>query len=282
VLLDEMKKATCSIARQLGVKGFINIQFAAKEGLLYVLEVNPRASRTVPFLSKASGVNLIEAAVRIWLGESLEVQGLTEHGFGEGACAVGWAVKEAVFSFQRFDNEDPLLGPEMKSTGEVIGTGESFGEAFAKAQLAAGSPLPLSGKVFVSVHDQDKETILPVVRELVSLGFDIVATRGTAQFLFEQGIFSEVILKIHEGHPNLIDHMRSGRVNLLINTPLGRFSQHGDHDIRIEAVRRKIPYTTTTSAALAMVQGILYLQKGEVSINPLTRWDRSHSSVSRT
>jgi carbamoyl-phosphate synthase large subunit len=247
------------------VKGFLNIQYAVKDGLLYILEVNPRASRTIPYLSKASGVNLIEAAVRIWEGQSLVKQKLT----GTGECRTGWAVKEAVFSFERFRELDPLLGPEMKSTGEVIGTGRSFGEAYAKAQASSGTVLPITGKVFISVHDLDKEAVLPIVRELAELGFTISATRGTADFFFQNGIFTEVILKIHEGRPNIIDHMRTGRISLLINTPLGRYSQKGDQEIRIEAVKRKIPYTTTISAAQAAVEGIRYLKKGEIEVRPL-------------
>ncbi|MAG13773.1 MAG: carbamoyl phosphate synthase large subunit [Spirochaetales bacterium] len=269
-VLDEMLDATTKIARKIRVVGFINIQFAVKDNNLYILEVNPRASRTIPFLSKASGVNLIEAVVEVWRGTDLEKQGLTKNGLGQGSCITGWAVKEAVFSFGRFHSVDPILGPEMKSTGEVIGTGDSFGEAYAKAQASAGTVLPVSGKVFVSVHDQDKQTMLPIVRELVEMGFQIVATRGTAQFLFEHGIFSEVILKIHEGRPNVVDHMRSGRINLLINTPLGIFSQKGDEMIRIEAVRRRIPYTTTTSAARAATQGIRYLRRNEIRVRPLS------------
>lgn len=267
--LDEMVEATVKISREIGVHGFINIQFAVKDGTLYVLEVNPRASRTVPFLSKASGVNLVQAVVKSWLGTSLEEQGLTRDGVGVGTCITGWAVKEAVFSFDRFIDLDPLLGPEMKSTGEVIGTGESLGESFAKAQAAVGNSLPTGGCVFVSVHDNDKRTILPIVKELAEIGFRIAATRGTAQYLFDHSIFAEVILKIHEGRPNLLDHMRSGRIDLVINTPLGRYSQKGDHDIRIEAVRRKIPYTTTTSAAWAATQGIRYLKRKELQVGPL-------------
>lgn len=267
---EQMIDATVRIARKIGVKGFINIQFAAKDGELYVLEVNPRASRTVPYLFKASGVNLVAAAVRVWRGETLEAQGLTHGGVGQGDCITGWAVKEAVFSFERFHVIDPLLGPEMKSTGEVIGIGRTFGEAYAKAQASAGTVLPVRGRVFVSVHDQDKATILPIVQDLVDMGFNIVATRGTAQYLFEHGIFSEVVLKIQEGRPNLLDHMRSGKIDLLINTPLGRYSQKGDEMIRIEAVRRRIPYTTTTSAARAAAEGIRYLRKKEIRVTAVT------------
>jgi carbamoyl-phosphate synthase large subunit len=264
-ILKEMEEATRQIALDIGILGFINIQFAVKDGVLYVLEVNPRASRTIPYLSKASGVDLVEAAVRIWQGESLASQGLE----GMGSCQTTWAVKEAVFSFERLGAQDPILGPEMKSTGEVIGTGESFGEAFAKAQASAGSPLPREGRVFISVNENDKQTILPIARDLHELGFEIAATRGTAQFLFDHGLFPEVILKIHEGRPNVIDHMRSGRIALLINTPLGRNAQYGDEEIRITAVQRKIPYTTTTSAAWAAVEGIRYLKRGEREVRSL-------------
>jgi carbamoyl-phosphate synthase large subunit len=268
-IMEEMTRATEMIAREIEVRGFINIQFAVKDDMLYVLEVNPRASRTVPFLSKASGVNLVRAAVRIWRGRDLESQGLTHNGSGHGECISGWAVKEAVFSFDRFAQVDPLLGPEMRSTGEVIGTGASFGEAFAKAQAAVSSVLPVKGRVLVSVHQNDRQTILPIVHELQRLGFSIAATRGTADFLFGEGIFSEVVLKLHEGHPSVIDHIRQGRFDLIINTPLGRNSQYGDHDIRIQAVRHKIPYTTTTSAALAALEGIKYLSGGELIVRPL-------------
>ena len=264
-VLEEMIAATRKIALDIGVKGFINIQFAVKDGVMYILEVNPRASRTIPFLSKASGVNLVEAAVRSWLGEDLASQGLT----GAGKCITGWAVKEAVFSFERLGILDPLLGPEMKSTGEVMGTGDTFGEAFAKAQAASSTVLPISGKVFISVNKNDRETILPIARELAAMGFSLAATKGTASFLFEKGLFPETILKIHEGRPNVIDHMRRGDIVLLINTPLGRFSQLGDEALRLEAVKRKIPYTTTTSAAWAAVEGIKYLKKGEIKVRPL-------------
>ncbi|MFP4384166.1 MAG: carbamoyl-phosphate synthase large subunit [Spirochaetia bacterium] len=271
-MAEEMRKATAKIAREIGVSGFINIQFAVKDSTLFILEVNPRASRTIPFISKASGVNLVDSAVRIWEGDDLASQGLINDndtgidGVGEGYCITGWAVKEAMFSFDRFRDVDPVLGPEMRSTGEVIGIGSSFGEAFAKAQAAAGTRLPTRGRVFVSVNDYDKETILPIVKELEMLGFAVSATRGTAQFLYENGVFAEVILKVHEGHPNLLDHMKHERIDLVINTPKGRYTQKDDDYIRIESLNRKIPYTTTTSAARAAVEGIKYLATGEISV----------------
>ena len=269
-IMDQMRSAARSIAREVGVLGFLNIQFAVKNGLLYVIEVNPRSSRTVPFLAKASGVDLINCAVRIWNGEDLKQQGLVdETGFGEGTCLYGWAIKEAVFSFDRFTNIDPVLGPEMRSTGEVIGMGESFGEAFAKAQAGAGSRLPVSGRVFISVNKRDRNTILPLAKALQNLGFSIAATRGTARFLFDHGIMSEVILKVHEGHPNLVDNMRKKRIALVINTPMGRFAQQGDDEIRSEAMRMKIPYTTTTSAAEAALEGITYIASNTPKVRPL-------------
>ena len=267
-ILDEMADWTARIARDIGVRGFINIQFAVKDSTLYILEVNPRASRTVPFLSKVTGVDLVEAAVKLWRGQSLIDQGLVDSGavgIGIGSSMVGWAVKEAIFSFDRFHDIDPLLGPEMRSTGEAIGIGQTFGEAFAKAQASVGCTLPTAGRVFVSVNEFDRETILPTVRQLQDFGFQIAATRGTANFLFGRGVFPEVILKIHEGHPNVVDHMNADRIQLVINTPKGRFTQLDDDYIRIETVRRKIPYTTTTSAAAAAVEGIRYLMKGEVT-----------------
>ncbi len=269
-IIQEMIDATVKIARDLPVIGFLNIQFAEKDGLLYILEVNPRASRTVPFLSKASGVNLVETGVRVWSGESLASQGLVkENGIGVGTCLTGWAVKEAVFSFDRFQDLDPMLGPEMKSTGETMGTGASFGEAYAKAQAGVGTTLPTSGKVFVSVHDLDKDSILPIVKDLYQLGFSVAATPGTAEFLGQQGIPAEAVQKIQKGHPNVIDLMRSGAVHLLINTPKGRYSHSDDAQIRIEAVRKKIPYTTTVSAARATVEGIKYLSKKEFIVRPM-------------
>jgi carbamoyl-phosphate synthase large subunit len=264
-IIEQMAEATKKIALEIQIKGFLNIQFAVKDGELYVLEVNPRASRTVPYLSKASGVNLVDAAVRIWQGQDLKSQGLT----GMGSCKVGWAVKEAVFSFERFKELDPILGPEMKSTGEVIGIGGSFGEAFAKAQAASGTSLPVGGRVFISVHDLDKDSVLPIVKDLSAMGFTITSTRGTSDLFFQNEIFPEVILKVHEGRPNVVDHMRHGRFSLIINTPLGRFSQKGDQAIRIESVKRKIPYTTTISAAKAAVEGIRYLKKEEIEVRAL-------------
>ncbi|MFW5714910.1 MAG: carbamoyl-phosphate synthase large subunit [bacterium] len=266
---EEMYRTAAEIARALRVSGFLNIQFAVKEDRLYVIEVNPRASRTIPFLAKASGVNLVDAAVHVWNGGTLDELGLCKDGFGVGQPLEKWAVKEAVFSFERFDRVDPLLSPEMKSTGEVMGSGDSLGEAFIKAQAAAGSRLPQEGNIFVSVHDKDKATILPIVQELSEMGFHILATRGTAEYLFKNGVFPEVVLKVHEGRPHLVDYLRSGKVQAIINTPMGQFSQHDDEQLRIAAVKLRIPYTTTTTAAWATLQGIRYARADERIVRPL-------------
>jgi len=271
-LLEEMQDWAHKLALALHVKGLMNIQFAAKDGKLYLIEVNPRASRTVPFICKTSAVDLIEAAVRVWEGETLVKQGLVQSAGGRalGTCKVGWAVKEAVFSFDRFSNVDPALGPEMRSTGESIGLGKTFGEAFAKSQISSGNRLPVSGKVFISVNKKDRKTILPVVRKLVSLGFTIAATQGTAAFLFEQGILVEVMQKVHEGHPNITDYLQKKQVALVINTPMGLHAHISDDEIRSIAMRMKIPYTTTTSAAVAAVEAVEYLQKKQVVVRELT------------
>ncbi len=266
-ILEEMKEAAVAIARELHIHGFLNIQFAVKDGILYILEVNPRASRTIPFLSKNSSVHLVDAVVRSWLGEDLHTQGLVdESGVGEGFCTTGWAVKEAVFSFSRFSNIDPVLGPEMRSTGEVQGTGATFGEAFMKSQISAGNKLPKSGKVFISVNKRDRKTIIPIAKALEELGFSITATRGTARDLYDAGIICEIILKVHEGHPNIIDNIRNRRVDLVINTPMGFMAKKSDDDIRTEAMRMKIPYTTTTSAAEAAVEAIRYLKRSVLQV----------------
>lgn len=270
-ILEEMRQAAAAIARAMHIQGFLNIQFAVKDGILYVLEVNPRASRTVPFLSKTSGVDLVDIAVKVWYGTDLTAQGLVdaETGIGEGSCITGWAVKEAVFSFDRFSDVDPVLGPEMRSTGEVIGMGTSFGEAFAKSQTGAGNKLPLSGRVFISVNKKDRKTIIPIAKDLQNMGFQIAATRGTARDLYDAGIMSEIILKVHEGHPNVVDNIRRKRVDLVINTPMGMYAKKSEDDIRSVAMRMKVPYTTTTSAAMAAVEAIRYLKASTVQVEAL-------------
>ena len=270
-ILEQMREWTLRIARELNVRGMMNIQFAEKDGRLYIIEVNPRASRTVPFISKASGVNLIDVAVKVWLGESLIQQGLVnkQTHIGEGKCHTGWAIKEAVFSFDRFVNVDPQLGPEMRSTGEVVGMGRTFGEAYAKSQASSGNILPTKGRVIISVNKKDRATIVPIAKALQDLGFSILATRGTARDLFDAGILTDVVLKVHDGRPNIVDLIRAHKVDLIINTPMGFHATKSDDDIRTEAVRNKIPYTTTTSAANAAVDAIRFLQRKEYTVREL-------------
>ena len=272
-ILDQMRRWTLKLAKELKVKGLMNIQFAEKDGKLYIIEVNPRASRTVPFISKASGVNLIEVAVRVFEGEDLVKQGLLEEGeeIREGRCITGWAIKEAVFSFDRFANVDPALGPEMRSTGEVVGMGRTFGEAYAKSQAGANNILPSRGRVIISVNNKDRVTIAPIAKALQEMGFEILATKGTARDLFNLGILTDVVLKVHEGHPNIVDYIRAKKVDLIINTPMGFHSRRSDDDIRTETIRAHIPYTTTTSAASAAVEAIRYMQMGRYTVRELPR-----------
>ena len=272
-ILDEMRAWTLKLARHLNVQGLMNIQFAEKDGKLYIIEVNPRGSRTVPFISKSSGVDLVEAAVRVWLGESLTEQGLVkeEGGIGEGRCIMGWAIKEAVFSFDRFQHVDPALGPEMRSTGEVVGYGRTFGEAYAKSQAAASNRLPTSGRVIISVNNKDRGTIAPIAKALQEMGFHVLATKGTARDLYAAGILCDVVLKTQDGHPNIVDYIREHKADLVINTPMGFHSRKSDDDIRTEAVRNHVPYTTTTSAAKAAVEAIRYLQENRFVVRELPR-----------
>ncbi len=275
-ILQEMKEWTLSLARHLSVRGLMNIQFAEKDGKLYIIEVNPRASRTVPFISKSSGVDLVDAAVRVWQGEDLVSQGLVkeEGTYAEGRCITGWAIKEAVFSFDRFPHVDPALGPEMRSTGEVVGYGRTFGEAYAKSQAAAFNKLPTSGRVIISVNSKDRKTIVPIAKALEEMGFHILATKGTARDLYSAGILADVVLKTQDGHPNIVDYIRERKADLIINTPMGFRSRQSDDDIRTEAVRAHIPYTTTTSAARAAVEAIRYLQENRFIVRELPKLDR--------
>ena len=275
-ILDEMRAWTLKLARHLDVQGLMNIQFAEKDGKLYIIEVNPRGSRTVPFISKSSGVDLVEAAVRIWLGEDLVKQGLVKdgEGLGEGRCIMGWAIKEAVFSFDRFQHVDPALGPEMRSTGEVVGYGRTFGEAYAKSQAAASNKLPTSGRVIISVNNKDRKTIAPIAKALQQLGFHVLATKGTARDLYSEGILCDVVLKTQDGHPNIVNYIREHKADLVINTPMGFHSRKSDDDIRTEAVRAHIPYTTTTSAARAAVEAIRYLQENRFIVRELPQGRR--------
>ncbi|HEX5581955.1 MAG TPA: carbamoyl-phosphate synthase large subunit [Gemmatimonadaceae bacterium] len=262
-----MREHTVALARALGVVGLINVQYAVKDGVVYVLEVNPRASRTVPFVSKATGVPLASYAARLMLGETLQQVGFTEE-----IIPPFVSVKEAVFPFNKFREFDPVLGPEMRSTGEVMGVASSFGAAFAKAQLAGGNGLPLEGAVFLTVNDHDKPTVVPIARRFQEMGFRLVATAGTARYLRGLGIPCETVLKVHEGRPHGVDLIVNGEIQLLINTPLGKHAQRDDYILRQAAIANKVPYTTTLSGAGAASDAILSLRSRGPSVRSLQEW----------
>jgi carbamoyl-phosphate synthase large subunit len=250
---DRIRRRTVELARALNVIGLMNVQYAIQHGELYVLEVNPRASRTIPYVSKATGVPFAKIAARVMAGQSLRTQGLVTEPRVEG-----FFIKAPVFPFSRFPREDTVLGPEMKSTGEVMGSSHNFGEAYAKALLGAGVRLPLGGTAFISVNDNDKRPIVvQLARELATLGFKLIATSGTRDFLVRHGIDVGLTWKVHEiERPNIIDRMINGEVTLVINTPLGRSAFHDDTYIRRNALQLGIPCITTLTAATACVEGI--------------------------
>ena len=263
-LLEEIKTQTRALAEELGVVGLMNIQFAIKEEEVYVLEVNPRASRTIPFVSKATGVPLAKLATKIMLGRTLEELGLTREAEPRHV-----SVKEAVFPFDRFQEVDVLLGPEMKSTGEVMGIDSDFGRAFAKSQLAAGQRLPTEGSVFVSVKDADKDEISSFVHQLHDLGFDFLATRGTSRTLEDARIPNRLVKKITEGRPHVTDHIKNGEIQLVINTPSGKESAGSSRIIRRTVLRYGLPYATTLAGACAMASGIEAMIKRGLTVRAL-------------
>jgi carbamoyl-phosphate synthase large subunit len=271
--IEEMREHTIALAKALNVVGLINVQYAIKDGQVYVLEVNPRGSRTVPFVSKAIGVQLAAIAARVMLGETLD-----DIGFVEEVIPAYVSVKEAVFPFNKFREFDPILGPEMRSTGEVMGISDSFGSAFGKAQLAADNVLPTEGAIFITVNDSDKRSVTPIARRFQEMGFKLFATGGTAKHLRGRGIPVETVLKIHEGRPNGLDMMLNGDVQLLINTPLGKESQRDDYTMRQAAIANRVAYTTTLSAANAACDAILSLRSRAPSVLSLQEW---HSRIPR-
>jgi carbamoyl-phosphate synthase large subunit len=265
--VEVMKGYTRDFAERLGVVGLINVQYAIKHGVVYVLEVNPRASRTVPFVSKTTGVPLAKLAAAVMLGRTLDSLGVSDdivHPYV--------AVKEAVFPFSKLPGVDLILGPEMRSTGEVMGIADSFGMAFAKAQASADGALPLSGAICVTVNDNDKPTVLPIIRRFHEMGFRILATGGTARYLKARGIPTETVLKAYEGRPNTVDLVLSDQVQLLINTPLGKLTQRDDYTLRRAALQRGVPYTTTMSAASAACDAIIALRSRAGAVCSLQEW----------
>jgi len=268
-LLELIEKQTKMLAAELRVIGLMNIQYAVKDGILYVLEVNPRASRTVPFVSKALGVPLAKIATKVMLGKTL-----SELGFTSTLKPRHVSVKEAVFPFNRFPEVDLLLGPEMKSTGEVMGIDNSFGLAFAKSQLAAGFPLPLSGTVFISVHNNHKEGIVPVAKSLAELGYMVLATAGTADYLRRQGIDTMVVKKLSEGRPNVLDFIKNGAIKMVINTSLGGKAARDSSYIRRGALTYNILYTTTLAGARALSEAAKALAISDWQVCPLQEYHR--------
>ncbi|MBN2123136.1 MAG: carbamoyl-phosphate synthase large subunit, partial [Deltaproteobacteria bacterium] len=273
-VLEKVKEHTQAMARELNVVGLMNVQYAVKDGRIYVLEVNPRASRTVPFVSKATGVPLARLATKVIMGMKLRDLGLTEE-----VVPSHVSVKESVFPFARFPGVDTVLGPEMKSTGEVMGIDESFGLAFAKSQLAAGQKLPLSGTVLISVKDEDKAAMVNTAALFRDLGFRIVATKGTSAFLEGHGIRSQEVKKVREGRPHIVDIMKNGEIDLVVNTTGHKQAVSESSEIRRTALALSIPYTTTLAGARATVLGIKSLRDGEVNVKTLQEFHQVDSFI---
>ncbi|MDX2270757.1 MAG: carbamoyl-phosphate synthase large subunit [Cyanobacteriota bacterium] len=266
-VLTVLREWTFKLARALKVVGLINVQYAVKGSQVYILEANPRASRTVPFVSKVIGRPLAGYAAQVMSGKTL-----AEIGFTEEVIPPHLAVKEAVLPFNKFPGTDTLLGPEMRSTGEVMGIDTDFGRAFAKAQVAAGQELPLRGNVFISVSDRDKQAVLPVAQDLASLGFRLICTEGTQRFLTEQGLQVEKVLKLHEGRPHVIDWIKNREIQLIINTPSGIEAQQDGQKIRRTAIAYKIPLVTTLAGARATAAAIRALQIGQLEVKSLQEY----------
>jgi carbamoyl-phosphate synthase large subunit len=262
--LQTIRDYTRRIAKALKVVGLMNVQYAIKDDVVYVLEVNPRASRTVPYLSKAAGVSLAKVAAKVMAGRTLAELGLVED-----VQVAGVFVKSPVFPFVRFPGVDTILGPEMKSTGEVMGGSSSFGVAFAKAQLSVGQRLPTRGTAFVSVNNNDKAKLVPIARDLVELGFHLIATRGTAAYLRAYGLEVDVVFKVNEGRPHIADQIVNRKVDLVVNTPLGRESFFDDRTVRRAAMINQVPCITTLTGAQAAVSAIRALREQGLGVRAL-------------
>jgi len=262
-IIAEIERQTIALARALDVRGLMNVQFAVREGVVYLIEVNPRASRTVPFVAKAIGQPIAKIASRVMAGEKLAyLPAINRH-------VNHIAVKEAVFPFSRFPGTDPVLSPEMKSTGEVMGIDSDFAVAFAKAQIGGGTKLPDGGTVFVSVKSSDKPQILPAVRTLSDLGFKIIATSGTADYLSAEGLAVETVNKVQQGRPHIVDRIKDGEVALIFNTTEGWQSLRDSQSIRASAVNGRVPYFTTAAASVAAAQAIAALRERPLEVRAL-------------
>ena len=266
-IISQIKTATRALAAELNVIGLMNIQYAVKDEVLYLLEVNPRASRTVPFVSKATGIPLAKVATRVMMGMTLDDQNLHE-----GPEPSHVSVKEAVFPFNRFPGVDTILGPEMKSTGEVMGIDEHFGMAYAKSQLAAGQILPTTGTVFISVRDRDKNAAVPMAAKFAHLGFNLVATRGTSEVLKAAGLTVSEVNKVSEGRPHVIDVMKNGEMALIINTSMGERTVKDATSLRRTALLYKVPYVTTLAAALATAEACEALRENKLKVKTLQEY----------
>jgi carbamoyl-phosphate synthase large subunit len=268
-LVAELRAETEALAKALKVVGLMNVQYAIKDETIYVLEVNPRASRTVPFVAKATGVPVAKIGARVMAGARL-----SDFRLDDDAVSRHVAVKESVFPFARFPNVDVLLGPEMKSTGEVMGLDASFERAFAKSQLGAGVRLPLSGTAFISVKDGDKAAAVSLARRLADMGFSVIATRGTASAIREAGLPVTVVNKVLEGRPHCVDAIKSGAFQLVINTSSGGQSVSDSFDIRRSALTHNVPHYTTLAGARAAVHAITALKAGTLEVAPLQSYFR--------
>ncbi|HHT9118050.1 MAG TPA: carbamoyl-phosphate synthase large subunit, partial [Candidatus Hypogeohydataceae bacterium YC38] len=266
-LLEEISRQTRLLALELQVKGLINVQYAIKNGEVFVLEVNPRASRTVPFVSKAVGIPLAKMATKVIMGQTLQKLGLVLR-----KKFPYTAVKEAVLPFIKFPGVDTILGPEMKSTGEVMGLDKDFGRAYAKSQMGADGCLPLTGTVFISVKNKDKPGAVCLAKDFHKLGFKLMATRGTAQAISQEGIPVQEVLKVIEGSPNVVDYLKKGEIHLVINTTEGNIAEKDSYSIRRTALTYHIPYFTTLSGAAAATKGIEALLTGNLELKPLQEY----------
>jgi carbamoyl-phosphate synthase large subunit len=262
-IINKIKQQTYALAKELNVVGLMNVQYAIKSDTVYVLEVNPRASRTIPFVSKATGVAWVNVATKVIMGTSLEETGAKE------VVPRHFSVKEAVFPFVRFPGVDPVLGPEMKSTGEVMGIDDTFGIAYMKSQIAAGQNLPLKGDVFISVKNKDKRSIVLIAKKLNDLGFGIFATKGTSEALNHNDIPAKLVNRIGEGRPDVMDLIKNGEISMIINTPSGKKPKQDEISIRAGAYTHLIPLITTVSGAQAAVAGIEAVKKHEFKVKPI-------------
>ena len=268
-ILEKIRKATYSLAKELNIIGLMNVQYAVKDAKVYILEVNPRASRTVPLVSKVIGIPLAKLATKVMLGKKLKDLGFTEELIPQHV-----AVKESVFPFNRFPGVDVMLGPEMKSTGEVMGIDMNFSSAYIKSQIAAGQKVPKKGNVFISVHDRDKRDVISIAKKLKDLGFTLFASSGTASVLEKNNIQARVLPKITEGRPNILDLMKDGKIQMVINTPSGRIPRQDEVKIRSQVILYNIPYTTTIFGAQATVNGIEMFMKKDLSVKSLQEYHK--------